>query len=299
MSEWFEVFRAGEYPQGTYSPGDIDQIIHNFEPARLEVPLVLGHPAHDDPAWGWVAALARRGDILIAQFQDVHPAVVEMVRRRQFKRVSVRLRKRDNGWELKHVGLLGAAAPAVEGLVPIQFGAGSGGVDLETSFTEGALGEPKTEEQIEADVRARLEREFAAKQSALEVELKTVRTAARKAEAAAWLDKQVAAGRLAPASVSGVADFVAALEQGQVDFSHDKLGPASFFRSFVESLPIVAPTAGEVAGRATDPGSGPVSDFAAPEGFEVDDARMALHRRALALMAERRVDYTTAVKLAA
>jgi hypothetical protein len=76
LGDWIEVFKAGQHvdSKGTecaFSVADLDQMVANV--ALGKPPAVLGHPKHDDPAFGW-AELKRDGEALFARFDDVNPA---------------------------------------------------------------------------------------------------------------------------------------------------------------------------------------------------------------------------------
>lgn len=122
FDDYIEVFRAGAQTSSdgvtqNFTHADLDQIVSNHQPA----PIVIGHPKADAPAYGWSQALKRDGDVLLAKFSDVEPQFSKMVADKRFPNRSVRIRKTNAGWKLAHVGWLGAVAPAVEGLKPVQF----------------------------------------------------------------------------------------------------------------------------------------------------------------------------------
>lgn len=124
LDDWIEVFRAGTHTDSAgvtraWSAEDLDQVVHNHQPGT-EAPLVIGHPTTDAPAWGWTSALRRDGDSLQMRVRDVHPEFAESVREGRYRKRSVKLAKGPRGWELIHVGFLGAAAPALR-LQPIAF----------------------------------------------------------------------------------------------------------------------------------------------------------------------------------
>ena len=60
------IARTGQFtdsqgrPQ-SFSEADLDAIAASYDPAKLEAPLVFGHPAVSDPAFGWVKSLRREG----------------------------------------------------------------------------------------------------------------------------------------------------------------------------------------------------------------------------------------------
>lgn len=135
----FEIFRTGKHTssQGaTLTFGDVDlaAIASGYNPDLHQAPLVVGHPKQDAPAYGWVKSLGVRGDRLVAEPDQINPAFAEMVRDGSFKKVSAAFYQPTSPnnptpgqYHLRHVGFLGAEAPAVKGLKAIEF---SDGEDL-------------------------------------------------------------------------------------------------------------------------------------------------------------------------
>jgi hypothetical protein len=146
VSKWYEIWRVGNYPQGNFTEDDVQQIMDNYRPEESEAPLVIGHPENEDKAYGWVEALKREGAKLLAKFKQVAPEFVEAVNQGRYKKVSVRLRKKENGWNLIHVGFLGAARPQVEGLKTISFSE----VDIVASFRENIVEDKRLALHIKA-----------------------------------------------------------------------------------------------------------------------------------------------------
>jgi hypothetical protein len=109
------------------------------------VPLVIGHPRTNDPAYGWVSALRRTGDVLQAKFAQVHQDVTNLVQEGRYKNVSISLFQDKT---LRHVGLLGAAQPAVPGLQPVAFANGPVGFEFELPPSEPAPDAQALEERI-------------------------------------------------------------------------------------------------------------------------------------------------------
>ncbi|MBU1230253.1 MAG: hypothetical protein KKA55_08085 [Proteobacteria bacterium] len=113
-----------------------------YDPALHEAPLVVGPPQTDAPAYGWVQALAFSQSGLAASPHQVDPEFAELVRAGRFKKISASFYTPDSPqnpvpgvFYLRHVGFLGAAAPAVKGLKPVAFAAGEEGV---VEFTDDA-----------------------------------------------------------------------------------------------------------------------------------------------------------------
>lgn len=95
MSQIIHIFRPGRHTamQGTtidFGESDLIATANAYDPARHEAPLVIGHPAADAPAWGWVGSLTADADGLFATPRQLDPAFAEMVRAGRFKKVSAR-----------------------------------------------------------------------------------------------------------------------------------------------------------------------------------------------------------------
>lgn len=131
------IFKSGTHTAMSgktisFAEDQVSAIAAAYDPAVHESPLVAGHPKHDDPAFGWVKALEFADGELIAIPQQVNPEFAEMVESGAFKKISASFYLPDapnnpkpGQYYLRHVGFLGAQAPAVKGLKPIEFADGS------------------------------------------------------------------------------------------------------------------------------------------------------------------------------
>ncbi len=118
----FEIFRTGSWTSDKgitkeYTEADLDKIIENYN-SEDPAPIVIGHPTTNAPAYGWVESLKRIGDRLIAVPKQLNEKFVDLVKNGAFKKRSISITPE---LKLNHIGFLGAAAPAVEGLSEIQF----------------------------------------------------------------------------------------------------------------------------------------------------------------------------------
>lgn len=119
-----EIFRAGTHldsqgREATWSESDLDEMVRNHSESTA-APVVIGHPETNDPAYGWVDRLERRGKSLFAKFKDVVPQFAEAVEQGRYRKRSISVGKTGNGWRLLHVGWLGAKAPALD-LAPMNY----------------------------------------------------------------------------------------------------------------------------------------------------------------------------------
>ena len=124
LTKWINIARVGTFKDSrgrehTFTEEDLENIRSAYDPKQSESPLVFGHPADNDPAFGWVHDMKTEGGKLFARFARVPDKVRELVEEGRYRYVSMSLdpdKKR-----LLHVGLLGAAAPAIDGLEPVSF----------------------------------------------------------------------------------------------------------------------------------------------------------------------------------
>jgi hypothetical protein len=128
-----QIFKAGQYTASNgsvfaFSDADIAATVASYKPELSEAPLVVGHPAIDAPAYGWVSALQFADGVLSALPTDVDAGFAELVNSRRFSKVSAAFYAPDapnnpvqGVYYLRHVGFLGAQPPAVKGLRSPQF----------------------------------------------------------------------------------------------------------------------------------------------------------------------------------
>lgn len=139
---WVEIARTGTFtdsagrPQ-TFTAEDLDAIARSYDPDRRDAPLVFGHPHSDAaPAFGWVDRLKSEDGRLLAQFRRVPEEVRALVDAGHYRHVSMSLMP--DRVTLRHVALLGAAQPAIDGLKAVQFADGAGAITVDfAAITKG------------------------------------------------------------------------------------------------------------------------------------------------------------------
>jgi hypothetical protein len=284
-----EIFRPGAFkPMAgaealSFSEGQLRATAVSYDPSKSEAPVVVGHPATDAPAFGWVKALDFADGTLGAYVDDLVPAFVDQVKAGRFKRVSASFyapeatsNPRPGVYYLKHVGFLGAAAPAVPGLKSVSFAADVASFSFEGDFAgedDGALSF--------ADMRTRL-----AEHEAREI--------------ASFLDGLVKEARLP----QGLRPLASALLQGApagavVSFSEGgaeqrvKLG--SGLRRLLQALPpkvefgeFAKPEPGEAQGG---------TEISFPDGFEVPPERAAIAETLLRVSREKGITVLEAARM--
>lgn len=148
----FEIFKPGTHTSASgatlsFSDSDIERSIRVYDPAVHEAPIVVGHPKDNGPAYGWVDKIEFADGAMVAHPKDIDPEFAEMVSAKRFKKRSASFYAPGSAnhplkgtadhdtYYLRHVGFLGAMAPAVKGLRDVEFSADDEGV---VEFVESA-----------------------------------------------------------------------------------------------------------------------------------------------------------------
>ena len=130
------IFRSGTHTDMrgrtlTFSDADLAAMAAGYDPNVSEAPLVIGHPEINTPAYGWVKKLVAEGSVLYAETDQVDPEFVKLVNDGRYKKLSASIfppgssaNPKPDTHYLRHVGFLGAQAPAVKGLPSAAFAEG-------------------------------------------------------------------------------------------------------------------------------------------------------------------------------
>lgn len=128
---WVEAFKVGKVTdmagkEHDFSEADLEDLnegIHEQLKAGYQPPLVKGHPKVDDPRVGSIVDSKVEDNVLKVKLDDVSNDFAEEVKKGGFKYLSAsvysNLKK-----GLRHLGALGAHAPAMKGMAPLCFGEG-------------------------------------------------------------------------------------------------------------------------------------------------------------------------------
>lgn len=223
------IARAGSFidSQGRpqrFSEADLDAIATSYNPKNREAPLVFGHPAVSDPAFGWVKSVQREGEKLFAQIAQIPDEVRKLVQDGRYRYVSMSLMP--DRKTLRHVGLLGAAVPAIDGLGPVSLSGDNDAITI--NFSIG--GDMPTIEELQSrvtaleaerdDLKGKLEAEkavaaktasdFAAYKNGIEVKARESR-----------IDALIKEGKVKPAERARCLNFASMLAEsgGTLDFA--------------------------------------------------------------------------------
>lgn len=123
-----QIFKPGTHTAMSgqalaFSEADLQATVAAYDPTLHEAPLVVGHPVHDMPAYGWVQSLQFNDGGIDATPAQVNNDFADMVAAGAFKKISASFYSPSSPanpvpgvFYLRHVGFLGASAPAVKGM---------------------------------------------------------------------------------------------------------------------------------------------------------------------------------------
>lgn len=275
-----EIFRAGTFramngKEYSFTAKDVAQIANAFDPIKAPVPVVIGHPKADEPAYAWLEDVYADGDMLYATLEKVDPEFGEIVKAGRYKRISSAFYPPDadnnpmpGQYYLRHVGFLGAAAPAVQGLKSVDL-AGD-----ENDWL--AFGERLSQSAI----AKHYERQIRLLHSERDV------------------DKLIEQGKVLPRDKEGLLAFMSLLDKStMIAFAdgEDERTMSEWFTGFLQGqMPQVV--YGEMD-LGPDPSVAQSAQFAAPEGHKVDQAALDLHAKATQIMREKGVRFEDALEL--
>lgn len=128
-----EIFRPGQHTSMAgdtinFTIADVEAMASGYDRELFDAPAVVGHPVQDGPAYAWCEKLAFKDGKLVATINDIDPAFADLVTAKRFKKISAAFYAPDDAnnpkpgtYYLRHIGFLGAAAPAVKGLKSAAF----------------------------------------------------------------------------------------------------------------------------------------------------------------------------------
>lgn len=122
------TFMSMEGKATTFSENVLADIASQYR--SDDAPAVIGHPDTTAPAYGWVKSLRfdRAKQRLVADLDKIESNFAEAVKAGRYKKISASFfqpnspaNPKPGHFYLRHVGFLGAAAPAIPGLKPVSF----------------------------------------------------------------------------------------------------------------------------------------------------------------------------------
>jgi len=246
------ILKAGTFTdmhgqQVSLTDADLAGIAASYDAEKAPAPIVVGHPQHNSPAFGWLSSLSADADGLTAAPDQVDPAFADAVRAGRYRRISASLyppthasNPKPGSWYLRHVGFLGGAAPAVqglrgadladddEGIVTVELGA-EPETDPVHEPTQDELPLPQPPEQPMPDTEdtsaavaalAAREANLTAREAAIAAREQAAAdqaAAIRRAEVTAFVESLANQAKMRPDDVSRVTEIILALDDARPD----------------------------------------------------------------------------------
>jgi hypothetical protein len=291
-------FKARNGKEVSFAAADLAAVAANYDPKLYQSPIVVGHPKHDAPAYGWIKAVKSHGEKLLAEPEKLVEQFAEMVEKGLYKKVSASLftpnhpsNPKPGEYYLKHVGFLGAAAPAIPGLDPVSLAADenevlcvefslpdtgdasagdrnadSGQTPETKDQTDQAaagdkdpvekLGSENTQEAINLDKEKKAIEARASELSKKEADLTARERGIRRLEFSAFVENLKKDGKVLPAFETDLVSFMEAINDGEaIEFAEAEKTPLDFFKEYLQKQPKVVELAEFAAETDAAPGS--------------------------------------------
>ncbi len=306
----FEIFRTGSHTSNngitkSYSLSDLNSIAESYNPQILEAPIVLGHPKSNSPAFGWIESLKVVGDRLIANAKDIVPEFMEAVKKGLFKKRSVSL---DKDGKLRHVGFLGAAIPAVQGLADIQFSEDDINESFEFNNEDNTQSDPNKNllnDQIVSELNTLSKQinnltaffekfsdaDFNSKQQA---PVNNFSVSLNHDLFQKKLDEKLSNGSLTPPmkeKLLNMIDFFNTSNYSEFDSQNFSDSLSKFLTEFINSIPNII----SFEDFAQKPDAIDIKDHSF-DGFLLDPNSYTLHKKALSLSSQENISYIQSIK---
>ena len=265
--KYFEVFKAGTYPQGKFTQAEVQELAKNYDPSFCEAPITLDHE-QKGPAYGWVDKLKEEDGKLKATFKDLSDDLKEFVNKGKYKKISVEIYRELEGKKpyLKAVSFLGASIPQVKGMQAVEFKEGESDVyifeaeveeDNDTEEIEnlkstiadlkGQVAKFKEDAKKNTEIKSLKEqvkdltielakfKDEAAGKDELAKELKEIKENLRTKDFNEFIEQHISQGILTPANKDAVFSILCDLDNiKKFDATSDSIDT---FKSFISALP--------------------------------------------------------------
>ena len=265
--KYFEVFKAGNYPQGKFTQAEVQELAKNYDPSFCEAPITLDHE-QKGPAYGWVDKLKEENGKLKATFKDLSDDLKEFVNKGKYTKISVEIYRELEGKKpyLKAVSFLGASIPQVKGMQAVEFKEGESDVyifeaeveenndaeeieNLKSTIADlkGQVAKFKEDAKKNTEIKSLKEqvkdltielakfKDEAAGKDELAKELKEIKENLRTKDFNEFIEQHISQGILTPANKDAVFSILCDLNNiKKFDATSDSIDT---FKSFISALP--------------------------------------------------------------
>ena len=117
----------------TFTLENCIDLAESYDPNLSEAPAVIGHPKLTAPAYAWAKSFEVKDGLVYAKLDQINPEFAEAYNAGSYKKRSLSIYLPDSPgnpkpghYYARHIGFLGAAAPAIKGLPDASFAESDG-----------------------------------------------------------------------------------------------------------------------------------------------------------------------------
>ncbi|MBI0095502.1 MULTISPECIES: peptidase [Gilliamella] len=117
----------------TFTLENCVDLAESYDPSLSEAPAVIGHPKLTAPAYAWAKSFEVKDGLVYAKLDQINPEFAEAYNAGSYKKRSLSIYLPDSPgnpkpghYYARHIGFLGAAAPAIKGLPDASFAESKG-----------------------------------------------------------------------------------------------------------------------------------------------------------------------------
>ncbi len=117
----------------TFTLENCIDLAESYDPSLSEAPAVIGHPKLTAPAYAWAKSFEVKDGLVYAKLDQINPEFAEAYNAGSYKKRSLSIYLPDSPgnpkpghYYARHIGFLGAAAPAIKGLPDVSFSESDG-----------------------------------------------------------------------------------------------------------------------------------------------------------------------------
>ena len=117
----------------TFTLENCIDLAESYDPSVSEAPAVIGHPKLTAPAYGWAKRFQIKDGLVYVELDQVNPEFAEAFNSGAYKKRSLSIylpespgNPKPGHYYARHIGFLGAAAPAIKGLPDVSFAESDG-----------------------------------------------------------------------------------------------------------------------------------------------------------------------------
>lgn len=231
------IFSSGKHTDSKgntkeWTNDDLDKICYQFKNVHSTVPVCIGHPQTNSPAYGWLNNVQRIGNNLYCDFKDVQEEFKTALKKGLFKNRSISL---DKDLNIRHLAFLGGQAPAIKGLEQFCFSADENTEDYEIHEFQDIK---EKEENVELEEMQKKLEEKDSEISKLKNEIEAEKSKQKIKEFEDFANDAVEKGNILPKHKESIVNILSACEKAE-NFSFSDGGEKSgveVVKEFISSL---------------------------------------------------------------